>query len=209
MLGLTSTSLDPVAPQSVDHKQESLLTLVIQLSSINTAFTHQWTEGLYESKFCIFSKVLKCLLAKNIYIIVSGIRGSYICEEMENMWKQQEKKNRQPSPSERCRHLPLLCFYFHVLSDYFPSLFTRGKGFTPYLVFSQCSTGNNESTRHSRGDELLWPSWIKLQRASLLQAAMPLMRGANSPKLLFLWRASLKWLISSISNPKKNAQICT
>lgn len=150
--------------------------------------------------------MLKCLLAKNIIVI-------YYCKWHQRrlyLWRNGKyvktaggKKNRQPSPSERCRHLPLLCFYFHVLSDYFPFLFTRGKGFTPYLVFSQCSTGNNESTRHSRGDELLWPSWIKLQRASLLQANMPLMRGANSPKLLFLWRASLKWLISLISNPKK------
>lgn len=44
-------------------------------------------------------------------------------------------------------------FYFLCCLIIFP-LFTRGKCFTPYLVFSQCSDANNESTRHSRGGEL-------------------------------------------------------
>lgn len=42
---------------------------------------------------------------------------------------------------------PLLCF--SSCRIIFP-VSTRGKGFTPYLVFSHCSNPNNEPARHSK-----------------------------------------------------------
>lgn len=128
-------------------------------------------------------------------MVLCGIRNVIICEEMENMCSR--RKNKSSTKSKWKMHKrETSCFLLLPCANYFPSLFTRGKGFTPYLVFSQCSNGNNESTRHSKGGELLWPSWIKLQRASPLQAAVPLMEGCRFSQTPFLWRFRSQFLSS-------------
>lgn len=131
-------------------------------------------------------------------MILCGIR-SVICEEMENMCSRRKKKSSAKSKWKM--HTSPSCFLLLPCANYFPSLFTRGKGFTPYLVFSQCRNGNNESTRHSKGGELLWPSWIKLQRASPLQAAVPLVEGCTFSQTPFPLAISIS--IPFISNPEK------